>query len=439
MTTLYSIRTKSSLLFLFLFILIILPVQGIIYQNVKNVLITASENEMIFEGEKIVNGVRLDPVTVPLSANYDIRLLYEDDLRQEMIFSSPGFPLISNEVVKGHSILDSLEVLTLTRPLENSRGQLVLMMSRSSAGLNNRLTDLRNYLFLVSSLSVVLAGVLVYFASGAMLKPLHSIAEAAGKIQASELIDRIPVPQTRDESRILADALNAMLDRIERTMKNQTNFFASATHELKTPLAIMKAELSSEDFKSDPKWEGMALEVERLDRVISDFLLISQLKSDSLSIRQNVASVDEMLYNVVRKLNGLKEKRQAKIRFHLHHHEQQYLCSLDADKMETVFLNLIENAIKYSTPAELTINLSATEQTVSISISNPLESPINDVKSLLGEFRKSKELSDGLGMGLWICNEILRLHGGTIDLTTDALDFTVLVSLRRSSQPMLKS
>jgi signal transduction histidine kinase len=272
-----------------------------------------------------------------------------------------------------------------------------------------------------------------------MLKPLHSIAEAAGKIQASELIDRIPVPQTRDESRILADALNAMLDRIERTMKNQTNFFASATHELKTPLAIMKAELSSEDFKSDPKWEGMALEVERLDRVISDFLLISQLKSDSLSIRQNVASVDEMLYNVVRKLNGLKEKRQAKIRFHLHHHEQQYLCSLDADKMETVFLNLIENAIKYSTPAELTINLSATEQTVSISISNPLESPINDVKSLLGEFRKSKELSDGLGMGLWICNEILKLHGGTIDLTTNALDFTVLVSLPRSSQPMLKS
>jgi signal transduction histidine kinase len=439
MATLYSIRAKASLLFLFLFVLIILPVHYIIYENTKNVLAEASEREMLFDGDKIINNVRFDPLTVPVSVNYDIRLSYEENFRSDVIFSSPDFPILDEDVLLSDYVLtDTLEFLNIRKPADNTGGELLLTLTRSSESLNSQLADNRTYLFVVTGLSVILAGALVYLASAQMLKPLHRIAEAASKITASEVIDRIPLPNTNDESRTLAEALNAMLDRIERTIKNQTNFFASATHELKTPLAIMKAELSSSEFVKDERWEGILLEVERLDRVINDFLLISQLRSDSLSIRKQPHAVDEILYKGLKKITPMKERHHARIRFHLQDNTD-FVTQVDLDKMETVFINLIGNAIKYSSPTDLAINLSADDKIIRILLTNPVKDPMIDPSSLTKEFKKSRELSDGLGMGLWICNEIVKLHGGWMELTSKDMDFMVLVALPRSGINTVKS
>jgi signal transduction histidine kinase len=429
MKLLYTIRTKSSLLFLVLFVVIILPVNWNIYQNTKQVLTDASHREMMFEAEKLLSNVRLDPVTVPISVNYNILLKYEDQLREEIIFSSPDFPILPPEFfVADYLVADSLELLTLRKPVDTAQGELVLSLARSNQTLLDRLINLRNYLFLVSTISVLVAGVLVYFATGRMLRPLNMIASAASRIQASESIERIPVPKARDESQTLAEALNSMLDRIERTIKNQTNFFASATHELKTPLAIMKVELSTEEFKKDERWASVLLEVERLDRVISDFLLISQLKSESLSIRKQLHPLEEVIYHSLKKISRLKDQRQASIHFQISQHLNAE-CDIDVDKMETVFSNVLENAIKYSSPAELSITLAVIDQEISVAITNPTSEVITEPQSLAAEFKKSKEFSEGLGMGLWISNEILKLHGGSMTLSANELNFTVLVKL----------
>lgn len=433
MPAFYSLRAKVSLLFLGLFVLIIFPVHFVIYQNTKSVLTEASRKEMLFESEKIVNGIRLDPITVPVSTNYDIRLAYEENFQIETIFSSPSFPLLEIELPSDYLLTDTIEFLTVRKPAGNRRGNLALTIVRSSKDLNNRLSDNRAYLFFLSGLSVLLAGVLVYFATARMLKPLHGIALAASKIKASEAIDRIPLPSTKDESRTLAEALNAMLDRIERTIRNQTNFFASATHELKTPLAIMKAELSSDDLKKDERWGSILLEVERLDRVINDFLLVSQLRSDSLSIRKQACSIDEILYKVLKKVTSLKERHHARIRFNLQD-DTPFIGFFDVDKMETVLINLIENAIKYSSPTDLTINLSADDQSIRVSITNPVKDLIMNPRSLATEFKKSRELSDGMGMGLWICDEILKLHEGTMELWSEGLLFGVIILLPRHKE-----
>jgi signal transduction histidine kinase len=425
-----SIRTKASLLFFILFVGIILPVNWIIYTKIKSVLEEASRREMAWEAEKLLDQVKLDPLIVPLPGKYDIQLEFEGELHDEVIFSSPGFPslLVDNHTVDYYRI-DTLEVIHLSRQAPSSRGVLVLSLVRSNAALTQQLADVQLYLFVASSISLLVAAILVYLAAGWMLRPIHRISQAASRIQAAESIERVPVPHTRDESRTLAEALNAMLERIEHTIKNQTNFFASATHELKTPLAIMKAGLSGTDAKDDPKLKGFLTEVERLDRVISDFLIISQLKSDSLIIRKKTESVEEIIYRALQKVTYLKEHRQSKIRVTLSGENKTYASLVDSDKIETVFINLFGNALKYSHPSSVDILLHETSDHLEVEISNPLKEPVADAPSLAGEFKKSRELSDGLGMGLWICEQILKLHDGSLTLKSEDLLFTAVVML----------
>jgi signal transduction histidine kinase len=423
-----SIRAKTSLLFFTLFVGIILPVNWIIYRKTKSVLEEASQREMTWEAEKLLGQVKLDPLIVPLSAQYDIQLQFRSEFRDEIIFASPDFPALSPEsFLTTYERLDTLEIIHVSRQDESSDGVFMISLSRSNAALLERLEDVMIYLFLLSSISVALSGMLVYLAAGWMLRPIRKISLVAARIQAGESIERVPVPDTRDESRDLAEALNAMLERIEKTIKTQTNFFASATHELKTPLAVMKAELTTASG-NDPKFTGLLAEVERLDHIISDFLLISQLKSDSLAVRKKAEPVEEILYRALQKVSYLKVQHRPKIAVLLEP-EKDYSAEVDSDKIETVFINLLENAIRYSDPSSLTVKIKVAAGNVVVEVVNPVKNAIQDTELLTQEFKKSKELSAGLGMGLWICDQILQLHKGSLNLSSDHESFTATVVL----------
>lgn len=427
---LQSIRAKTSLLFLVLFSGIILPVNLIIYRTVRNVLEEANLREMTWEAEKLLNQITLDPLTVPLSANYDVRLLFRNPPVEQVLFESPGFPEFPPEgTYLDYYRIDTLEVVNVQKQ-RSGRGDLVLSLSRGNSALQSRLGEVRTYLFVISSISIGITGALVFLAAGWMLKPIRRISDSARRIQASQSMERIPLPRTRDESRSLAEAINSMLDRIERTIKTQTNFFASATHELKTPLAIMKAELQT--GLENGKAHGLLEEVERLDHVISDFLLISQLKADNLVLRKRRESMDEVVYRALKKIKFLKEQYDASIQLIVPEPGTDLFANVDSDKVETVFTNLFENAIRYGHPKQLGVSVDSSKDTVAVQVSNPVAEPVEDAALLAREFNKSKALETGLGMGLWICDQIIKLHGGTLSLRQEGGAFIARVVLPKN-------
>lgn len=430
-SSLTSIRSKTSLLFFILFVGIILPVNWIIYRKIKSVLEEANKREMMWEAEKLLSQVKLDPLIIPLSGQYDLQLLFKGKMHDEVIFSSPDFPALPPETfLLDYFSHDTLEIVNITRETAAASGELLLSLSRNNFALGQRLNEVQVYLFLINAAALALAAILVYLAAGWMLRPIHQISQAATRIQASQSIERVPVPHTRDESHSLAESINAMLDRIELTIKNQTNFFASATHELKTPLAVMKAELTITN--ENHKWEGLLAEVERLEHVIGDFLLISQLKSDSLIIRKKYESAEELIYKALHKVNYLNGQFQTNIRITLSEENTDYLALVDAEKLETVFINLLENAVRYSHPKNLDIFIGAATNYLQIDITNPVNESIKDIDLLKQEFKKSREFSAGLGMGLWISDQILKLHGGSLVLTCHDLKFIARVTLPKN-------
>jgi two-component system heavy metal sensor histidine kinase CusS len=401
------------------FLLIILPVNYVIYKQVGSTLSEADNKDLKAEAEKLASQVKLDPMVIPIPAlGYSMRIQHRSDYSFEEVFTSPGFPELPQEIFMLDAFdYDTVRIVTLQNSPAAPKG-LVLSLLRSNARLTTQLSGLKLFLIAANAASILLAGILVFLAAGIMLRPIKRIADVAERINASNSIERVPVPAGNNESRQLAEALNAMLARIEDSIKNQVRFFASATHELKTPLAVMQAELSLaktnvKDADVRKLLESQLVEVQRLDRIIHDFLLISQLKSETLSIRKREEGLDEVLFAAIRKVKYLAQEREANVKVVVDENHTPHKVSIDFDKIETVFSNLIENAILYSPPKSL-IDIVIKDHHVVIS--NPLDGAVLNTENLKSEFNRSAELSSGLGMGLWLSDQIIKLHEGKLQL-----------------------
>jgi two-component system heavy metal sensor histidine kinase CusS len=426
-----SIRAKTAFLFFGVFVIIVLPVNFLIYSKVESILIQADTRELQAEGEKLFDKVRLDPVFIPLPPiTYLSFIRVVNEFETDTLFISPGFPeLWSEDKVL---VLDSIKVVTQTRPIPFSNSSLHVSIARSTTDLSKQLRTLRLYLFMANSISIILAGLMVYVASGWTLRPFRNIIEVAARIQATRSMERVAEPKSDDEYRELARTINGMLTRIESSIKTQTNFFASAAHELKTPLTVMQTELAVA-LNQNPEvgirtiLENQLHEVQRLDRVIQDFLLISQLKSESLVIRKAEGRIDEALYSALRRCKYLVKSKNAQVKVTLE--TEDCLGNFDFDKTELVLTNLLENAVKYSEPESIIqVSVKRTEN-LEIEFVNPLAVAISDINDLKSEFKKVSELSSGLGMGLWICNEIAKLQNGKLLLSQEDMNFVAKVIL----------
>jgi signal transduction histidine kinase len=414
-----SLRAKASVLFFAVFLVIILPVNYIIYGKVRSTLAEADTKELRAEADKIAGQVRLDPLTIPLPPlGYSLQLQRSAGPVPIVLFASPEFPVMDPGTPWPDVIeYDTIKVVTVpsaTDPL------LTISMARSNRRLADQTQDLKVYLFAANAGAIVLAGILVFGAAGWMLRPIRKIMNVAEGITASNSIGRVPVPNANDESRQLAETINRMLERIEFSIRNQINFFASATHELKTPLAVMQTELSlalsqSTDAAARKILESQLTEVQRLTRVIHDFLLISQLKSNSLTLRSRPESLEEVVYASLRKVKYRSQERNSQIRVTLPD-TPVAMVHLDFDKMETVIANLMENAIRYA-PAGSIIEIVIAEK--QIRVINPTLGLVNIPSELDQEFKPSRELSSGLGMGLWLCNNICKLHQASLTVKYD--------------------
>gem|GEM_PF-1105136 len=434
-----SIQIKAAALFFAVFLVILVPTNWLIFQKIKSTLNDADTRELNAEAEKLVSSIKLDPITVPLPPNeYLLKIQVTREMQSEDIFTSPGFPLLFPDSYFSESLVwDTLKIVNQKKDLDFSANMLIVSLARSTSGLTREVSTIRSYLIFANVVSLVLAGILVFLAAGKIINPIKKIIFVASHITASKNIERVNVPQTQDESQQLAETLNAMFIRMEQSIKNQVNFFASAAHELRTPLAVMQTEIGISmqhvDAASQKILQSQLHEVERLSRIIQDFLLISQLKSESLTLRTSEVRAEEVIYAALKKVKFLAQNRNSQLQVTIGENAST-LYELDFDKIETVISNLLENALKYS-PTNSIVRLAAAiePKAIYIVISNPIEKPVTNINLLTTEFTKSEELSTGLGMGLWICDQIMKMHGGKLELANINGEFSATIELHIDS------
>jgi len=247
------------------------------------------------------------------------------------------------------------------------------------------------------------------------LKPITRLTATAQEIvSAKDLTYRVFVPKTNDELQILAMAFNQMLDRLQSVFEGQSQFLAEVAHELRTPLSSMLGNVDlivryGEDTERRVETTKALQRTGRLvARLIDDLLLLAQSEA-GWHLRLHPISLDDIMIEVYESL--------AYANLQLQTCESASVLG-DADRLNQVLVNLIENAIKYSYPESIvSLNLWRQEHQVWIQVQNSGSAiPQEALSQIFSPFFRISNDSHklGVGLGLYISRWIINEHGGSI-------------------------
>jgi signal transduction histidine kinase len=185
-----------------------------------------------------------------------------------------------------------------------------------------------------------------------MIQKAHSIG-------ATQLSQRLPVPETQDEIQGLARTLNEMLQRIEQAFQSQERFVADASHQLLTPLSILKGELeqslkaSKSEFSQPATLQSALQEVDHLISLVKNLLLLARVDAGLGAMTLQKLNLDDVVLDAISRVEKVARARDIRLKFDIQNQaseDERPLVLGDEDLLQNLVFNLLENAIKYSPP-----------------------------------------------------------------------------------------
>ncbi len=342
---------------------------------------------------------------------------------------------------------DGQEVRLYAAPFTpESNGKIVIVVGHSTDAVKNVLASFRNTLGIPALVIVVLAGIGGLFLANRALKPVDRITRTARDIGEHDLSQRIEVP-SNDELGRLASTLNKMIERLESAFERQRQFTADASHELRTPLAVIQAEstlaLAKEraEIEYRKSLEMVSLETSHMAAIIEKLLFLARSDSGKEPLNLEEVNLRKLLTDLISDLDVLALDKGLKLNFHP---TADLKVKGDRVKLRQLFLNLLENAIKY-TPDGGSISTSVIrqEKTAMVAISDTgIGIPSEHLPHIFERFyrvdKARSRAEGGAGLGLAIAKNIAEIHGGKIEVESQVgkgSTFTVSLPLLGNGGP----
>lgn len=261
--------------------------------------------------------------------------------------------------------------------------------------------------------------------AGKIVRPISRIRELAQKIGDGNLAERVPLGEEQDEVRELAETINGMLDRLQRSFQQQREFLFDTSHELKTPLTTIR--LAAQELANGQAVlpEEYALNVDRLESQVlrMERLVKSLLNLSSLEALHNLETrpvdVSALLGDLVENYRFLAEGSGIRIEKRI---ERGLTLRGDEEKLRRAFSNILDNAIKYNLEeGEGIVEVSAAQRKDGLNVvvrntGSPV--PEGEFENVFRQFyrlEKSRSVEKGgFGLGLAIVKRTVELHGGVI-------------------------
>jgi heavy metal sensor kinase len=263
-----------------------------------------------------------------------------------------------------------------------------------------------------------------YWISRRALAPVDEITRAAQEISGRNLSARLVVPGSGDELARLAQTLNAMLERIDIGMKQIAQFTADASHELRTPITLMRtrAELSLRRARSAEEnqatIEQLHSEMVRTSELVERLMLLARADSGAALLGYEPIELAELVRGVLAQTSVLAEEKQLELKAEVTSSplwvsgDARYLCQL--------FVILIDNAVKYTpVPGRITVTLTEANGCARVSVRDTgIGIDTEDLENVFGRFYRADKArsrdTGGVGLGLAIGRWIAESHGGTL-------------------------
>lgn len=420
----------------------------------------ASNWERVEEALRFVAGPDRAPPYVLWVKNYD-RMAYRSarwpaDIDPEkypapttyeggLTFTTPPPPPRRVGISPSNPALPSKEPYFLTVSGKNGTWRLgvmgnpytTLLLAANLEDYNADLDRLRvRFLTALPVVLLVLVGG-AWFLAARALQPVTLLTQAAERINERGLDQRISAPAHDREFKRLVTVFNAMMDRLEQAFHQARRFSADASHELKTPLALLQAELE-QALHSAPSgssqqqtYTSLLDEIHRLKAILEKLLLLSLADSGRLSLQRAPTDLTEMVGNVIEDCAALAPGLGLE-----HVIAPSVTVDADAVLLEQALQNMLNNAVKYNRADGLirvVLKVEAGSAMISVGNTGAGIAPADQARLFERFFRgdpsRTRERGSGVGLGLSLSREILRAHAGELTLGRSETDWTEFIAV----------
>ncbi len=332
---------------------------------------------------------------------------------------------------KGEIVYETIEnansrIRIVTIPIIESNQVSLIQVGSSLADFDETMKKLFFIMIIgiPTSLSVII--IVGYFMAKKSLKPVDQIRKAAVKISSTNLDERIDIKGRKDELGRLAETFNAMIARLKDSFQRINQFSIDVSHELKTPLTILKGETEvvlrkerdNEEYKE--LLQSNLEEIDRMAQIIDDLLLLSKADSQDMKLNIGNISLRDLVADVCVNMKIFADKKDIAL---VIDELADVRLAGDELKLRRMLWNIMENGIKY-TPQGGIVNVSSYTNNGYVCINvkdNGIGISNDDIKYIFDRFYRadrSRKRESGSGLGLSISKWIAEAHKGVIEVVS---------------------
>jgi signal transduction histidine kinase len=321
--------------------------------------------------------------------------------------------------------------------VRRGRGTQVVAVGQSLADRDETLSALVAAFALGGPVAVVLASLIGYALAAAGLRPVEAIRRRAADVSLAGNGDALPLPVANDEIRRLALTLNEMLDRLRRSYEREASFVADASHELRTPIAIIKTELEGALRRIDRRYpdadarDALVAAVEECDhlgQLAEDLLVVARTGDGGMPLRPRTLHAAELLAAARERFADRARERDRAVEVDA---DPDLLLYGDELRLRQALGNLVDNALRYGA-GTITLRASGDEQEVRLEI---VDEGTGFAPEIAGRAFERFARGDaartrgGTGLGLAIVRAIADAHGGRAEIVQGTSGATVRIAL----------
>ncbi len=277
----------------------------------------------------------------------------------------------------------------------------------------------------VMLLVIVVAG---WYMAGRALRPLHQVAETARAVAGGNLSLRIPTRGSGDELDVLISAFNRMLERLELNFQQIRQFSVDASHELRTPITIIRGQLEVALYTAETTEQfreaimTALLDVERMGQIVKSLLLLEQAESGQVVLRKSPLDITAASEELVSQFLVAYDEKDIALTV-----VADGPCWVEADRVQfdRLLSNLLSNALKYThAGGHVEVILRREEDAVHLTVSDDGQGiPAANLPHIFERFYRVRETTPdadrGIGLGLAFVAWIARAHGGRVEVTSE--------------------
>ncbi|MEA2420840.1 MAG: hypothetical protein QOE60_3046 [Thermoleophilaceae bacterium] len=307
------------------------------------------------------------------------------------------------------------------RVLGTGRGARLAVVGQSLQDRDDTLSNVVRSFAVGGPIAVLLASLLGYALASAGLRPVEAMRRRAQDVSLGSEDERLPLPAAHDEIRRLGETLNEMLDRLRRSFERERRFVADASHELRTPVAVIKAELEGAlraGGHNPQVREALVASVEECDhlaQLAEDLLVVARTGDGELPMRREPLDLHELLERVRGRFSDRAGERGRDIRVDA---DDAQLAYADELRLRQALGNLVDNALRYG-QGEIVLRSRHVPGGLDLEVSDQGEGFAPDIaerafeRFARGDRARKRE---GTGLGLSIVRTVAHAHGGRAEV-----------------------